>query len=75
MMFQGAIGEKNSAVLMSIGMFISGFAITFSTGWLLTLVVSSIIPFIFITGLLYVWAIKESDKKTSEYYMQAGGFV
>jgi hypothetical protein len=43
---------------MSIGMFISGFAISLATGWLMTIVVSSILPVIFVTGWVYVWAVK-----------------
>ncbi len=56
--FQGALGDKNSNLLTSVGMCVAGFSITFARGWLLTLVVSSIIPVILLTGLAYVWAIR-----------------
>jgi ABC-type multidrug transport system fused ATPase/permease subunit len=42
---------------MTIGMFIAGFAIAFSTGWLMTLVVLASLPAIGFAGWLYMYAI------------------
>ena len=63
--FGGAIGEKVSTIIMTIGMFIAGFAIAFSTGWLLTLVTLCSIPAIGFAGYLYIYSIEAIDAKSS----------
>ena len=60
--FGGAIGEKISTILMTIGMFIAGFAIAFSKGWLMTLVILCSIPAIGISGYFFVTALQNKDK-------------
>lgn len=73
--FGGAIGEKVSTIIMTIGMFIAGFAIAFSTGWLLTLVTLCSLPAIGLAGYLYIYAIESIDKKSSKDYSKAGGLA
>jgi hypothetical protein len=44
-------------MLMTLGMFIAGFAVAFSTGWLMTLVVLTTIPALGLAGAVYITAI------------------
>jgi ABC-type amino acid transport system permease subunit len=44
-------------MLMTLGMFIAGFALAFASGWLLTLVVLASLPVLGLTGAFYVTAI------------------
>ncbi len=60
---------------MTIGMFIAGFAIAFSTGWLLTLVTLCSIPAIGLAGYVYMYAIESIDAKASKDYSKAGGLA
>jgi ATP-binding cassette subfamily B (MDR/TAP) protein 1 len=56
--FQGALGEKMSTILMSIGLFISSFVIAFYTGWLMTLVIFVCIPALGISGAYHIKFLK-----------------
>lgn len=56
-------------------MFIAGFAIAFSKGWLMTLVALCSIPAIGIAGYLYIYAIGSMDSKSSKDYSKAGGLA
>lgn len=60
---------------MTLGMFIAGFAIAFSTGWLLTLVTLCSIPAIGLAGYLYIFAIGSMDSKSAKDYATAGGLA
>lgn len=60
---------------MTIGMFIAGFAIAFSKGWLMTLVALCSIPAIGIAGGLYIFAIGSMDQKLAKDYSKAGGLA
>jgi ATP-binding cassette subfamily B (MDR/TAP) protein 1 len=73
--FSGAIGEKVSTIIMTFGMFFAGFAIAFSTGWLMKLVVLCSLPAIGLAGWLYIYAIQAVDSKSSKDYSTAGGFA
>ncbi len=73
--FQGAIGEKNSAIFMTVGMLIAGFAIAFSVGWLMTLVMLACIPVISLAGYVFMWSAEQKNKITSKDYAQAGGLA
>lgn len=59
--FQEAIGEKVSTLIMTIAMFIAGFAIAFSKGWTMTLVCIASLPAIGLGGYLYSTAIAKKD--------------
>jgi len=48
-------------MLMTLGMFIAGFAIAFTTGWLLTLVILTTIPALGLAGAIYITAIQGKD--------------
>ena len=61
--FQGAIGEKVSTMIMTLSMFIAGFAIAFTYGWLMTLVVLCSLPFIALGGALFAGASAKKDKE------------
>ena len=61
--FQGAIGEKISTLIMTIGTLISGFVFAFVTGWLMTLVLLASLPALAIAGVLYMKAIGDKDKE------------
>jgi ATP-binding cassette subfamily B (MDR/TAP) protein 1 len=60
--FQEAIGEKVSTLIMTLAMFIAGFAIAFSKGWGMSLVCIASMPVIGLGGFLYVRAISKKDK-------------
>ncbi len=46
---------------MAIGMFIGAFAIAFSKGWLMTVVVMYSLPAIGFTGMLFMVSIAQRD--------------
>jgi ATP-binding cassette, subfamily B (MDR/TAP), member 1 len=58
---------------MTLGMFIAGFAVAFSKGWLMTLVVLTTIPALGFAGAVYITAISEKDAKSAKDYAKAGG--
>jgi len=60
---------------MTIGMFIAGFVIAFSIGWLMTFVMLSCIPAIGLTGYVFMWSVQQKDQKTSKDYAEAGGLA
>lgn len=60
---------------MTVGMFISGFAMAFSIGWLMTVVILATIPLIGITGYIFMWSVQVKDKRTSKDYAYAGGLA
>ena len=49
-------------LIMTGSMLISGFVFAFVTGWLMTLVVLSIIPALAISGYFYMKVIGDKDK-------------
>jgi ABC-type bacteriocin/lantibiotic exporter with double-glycine peptidase domain len=62
-----------STILMSIGLFISSFAIAFYTGWLMTLVIFVCIPALGVSGAYHIKFLKQKDKELQKYYDEAGG--
>lgn len=61
--------------MMTLGMFIAGFAIAFSIGWLMTFVMLACIPAIGLTGYVFMWSVQQKDEKTSKDYAEAGGLA
>lgn len=53
---------------MTFGMFIAGFAIAFSYGWLMTFVLIVSIPAIGLTGYVFMKSIQQKDQKGSKDY-------
>lgn len=53
---------------MTFGMFIAGFAIAFSYGWLMTFVLIVSIPAIGMTGYVFMISIQQKDQKSSQDY-------
>ena len=53
---------------MTFGMFIAGFAIAFSYGWLMTFILLVSIPAIGLTGYIFVKSIQQKDQKGSKDY-------
>ena len=72
LIWQG-IGEKVQTFISSFAQIIAGFAIGFSKGWQLSLMMLVNLPVIFIGGSFYVWAIQKSTKKNLEAYEKSGG--
>jgi ABC-type multidrug transport system fused ATPase/permease subunit len=66
--FQGSLGEKNSTIIMTFGMFIAGFAIAFNYGWLMTLVLLVSIPAIGISGYVFMLSIQRKDQNSAKDY-------
>jgi len=60
---------------MTLGMFIAGFAIAFSKGWLMTLVAMCSVPAIGLAGYLYIYSIGTMDSKSAKDYAKAGGLA
>ena len=58
---------------MTIGMFITGFAIAFSRGWLMTLVVMTTLPALGFAGAAFMTAIASKDSQLAKDYAKAGG--
>ena len=58
---------------MTLGMFIAGFAIAFSTGWLMTLVVLATLPALGFAGAIFMTAVQEKDSKSAKDYAKSGG--
>lgn len=73
--FKGAVGEKNSTIIMTLSMFVAGFVIAFVYGWLMTLVVLCSIPFLVIGGIMYASASEKKVKDQEKDYAEAGGQV
>ena len=73
--FQGAIGEKMSSIIMTIGMFVSGCIIALYYGWVMALVIMACLPFIAIGGAIYGGTIESKEKDQEKEYAEAGGLA
>ena len=69
---QGAIGEKVATFVMTIFIFIAGFAIGFAKGWQLSLVIAASLPVITLSAFFFVYVIQNITTKSSEGYSTAG---
>lgn len=58
---------------MTIAMFIAGFIIAFTKGWLMTLVSLATLPAIGFGGYLYATAIARKNTELQKEYSEAGG--
>ena len=50
-------------MIMALASVISGFVFAFISGWLMTLVVLSVVPALGIAGVIYISAIMGKDKR------------
>jgi len=60
---------------MTISLFVAGFSIAFSYGWLMTLVIIGCLPFIVIGGVLFSKANSSREQAQEKKYTEAGGRV
>lgn len=56
-MLQSAIGEKVPTCIMTIFMAIGGFCVAYLRGWLMSLVVTSMVPLLAIAALSYAFVL------------------
>ncbi|GAM28104.1 hypothetical protein SAMD00019534_112800 [Acytostelium subglobosum LB1] len=74
-LFQDAIGEKVGHFIHHLTTFFTGFAIGFTNGWQLTLVILSVSPLLAIGGGFMAKMMTEMTKKGQEAYSIAGGIA
>jgi len=73
--YQNGVGEKVTTFLFSLGMIISGFVIGFIRGWQLALVLCACIPFIVLSGTLFVFVLQKVAVVSNLAYSKAGGIA
>ncbi|KAF9615867.1 hypothetical protein IFM89_026770 [Coptis chinensis] len=71
-LIQDAMGEKVGKFIQLFSTFTGGFAIAFTKGWLLTLVLLSSIPFLVISGALMAIVVSKMASRGQVAYSQAG---
>jgi len=69
---QGGIGEKVSTFLYSLSMFVSGFVIGYIKGWQLALILTGFMPFLSLTGAVFVYSIQKATTINNIAYGKAG---
>eukprot|EP01133_Synstelium_polycarpum_P000374 gene374-436_t len=72
-LFQDAIGEKVGHFIHNISTFLTGFAIGFTKGWQLTLVITSVSPLLAFGGGFMAKMMTEMTRQGQEAYARAGG--
>lgn len=70
-MFQEAIGQKISALVMTFSLIIASFVFAFITGWLLAIVATAMIPAMIITGLIFAMVVGHQDKYLLNKYRKS----
>ncbi|CAB4481222.1 uncharacterized protein OCT59_003157 [Rhizophagus irregularis] len=70
--YQEGISEKVGLITQQFAVFISGFAIAYSKGWKLSLVLTAIIPLLAIAGGVMAKAISDDASKGQDSYAAAG---
>ena len=60
---------------MSLSMFLSAFAVGYSTSWKLSLVLTAMLPLLGIGGFLVTYLMQSSTKESREAYEKAGGIA
>ena len=63
MAFQSAIGDKLSMVIYILSLAISGLVVAFVSGWLMALVVLSIMPVIILSMFFYMKRVMSKNKR------------
>ncbi|KAF2069672.1 hypothetical protein CYY_009009 [Polysphondylium violaceum] len=74
-LFQEAIGEKVGRFIHYIATFFAGFAIGFTKGWQLTLVITSVSPLLAFGGGFMAKMMTEMTRLGQEAYSRAGGIA
>ena len=69
------VGERFGQILQMISQLISGLVIAFTSSWKLTLVMLCVAPFIIITVLVLVTALKKGIILSRKTYEKAGGIA
>lgn len=62
-------------MLQAIGTAIGGFTISFTQGWLMTLVCIAVFPIIALSGYLYTRSLQIKSKQFQKFYATAGGMA
>jgi ABC-type bacteriocin/lantibiotic exporter with double-glycine peptidase domain len=57
---------------MIFAMFVCGLAIAFSIRWLLTIIIFGSLPFLGITGFLFIYLIELKNTKFLQFYEKSG---
>ncbi|CAI2174077.1 6193_t:CDS:10 [Funneliformis geosporum] len=74
-LYQEGISEKVGLILQQFATFIGGFAIAYTTGWKLSLVLTAIIPLLAIAGGVMAKAISNDASQGQDAYAEAGGIA
>ncbi|GBG74818.1 hypothetical protein CBR_g19330 [Chara braunii] len=74
-LIQDAMGEKVGSFLQLITTFIAGFAVAFSRGWLLTLVMLSVVPLLAGSGAVMTTIIRKRASLGQDAYAEAGSLA
>ncbi|GAQ79040.1 ATP binding cassette subfamily B [Klebsormidium nitens] len=75
LMIEQAIGEKVGQYIRLNVQFIAGFAIAFSKGWLLTLVLLAVTPVLVVVGAIMTFSMTRLAARGLESYAQAGSLA
>lgn len=74
-LIQDAMGEKVGQFIQFVATFIGGFIIAFTKGWLLTVIMLSIIPLLILAGATSSMAITKASSKGQTAYSKAASVV
>ncbi|KAJ7950463.1 ABC transporter B family protein [Quillaja saponaria] len=74
-LIQDAMGEKVGKFIQLISTFIGGFVIAFTKGWLLSLVMTSSIPLVVISGGAMAFVISKTASRGQSAYAKAANLV
>ena len=69
---QQGIGDKVPIFIYCVAMFVTGFTIGYVKGWQLALVLTGFLPFMVVTGAVFVFAMQKMTKVNNEAYSRAG---
>ncbi|CAG8533060.1 15494_t:CDS:2 [Funneliformis mosseae] len=74
-LYQEGISEKVGLILQQFATFIGGFAVAYTTGWKLSLVLTAIIPLLAVAGGVMAKAISNDASQGQDAYAEAGGIA
>lgn len=74
-MIQDAFGDKLGNGIMAVSAFVGGFSCAFGLGWLIGLVMCSILPFLVVGAILMGKAVQEVQLESQGWYAKASAVV
>ncbi|EPS62261.1 hypothetical protein M569_12530, partial [Genlisea aurea] len=74
-LIQDAIGEKVGKFIQLVSTFLGGFIVAFVRGWLLTLIMLSVIPLLVVSGALMFWFFSKMSSLGQTAYANASTIV